>query len=159
MNIRHLSMQQPAGLHSHHSASAAITRRHFLKAGATAALAIGSGLARPHATWAAPRKGTTDPRPIPYGTQFLGPDGPLFHVQPPGYPIPGLDTDPATNDPSTITDFNGFVGLVYVGGQGTHYDRVTRVTKTLYWEVDLRFMVGTYVGKDGRKHDGTFGFV
>lgn len=159
MNTRHLSRQQAAGLHAHRSTSAVITRRQFLKAGATAALAVGSGIARPRATWAAPGNGSADPRPIPYGTQFLGPSGPLFHVEAPGYPIPGLDTDPATHDLSTITDFNGFVGLVYVGGQGTHHNLVTGATRSLYWEVDMRFMVGTYMGKDGSTHHGTFGFV
>lgn len=159
MNIRHLSMQQATELLASRSPSTAITRRQFLKAGATAALAVGSGLARPETTWATSKKRSADPRPIPYGTRFLGPDGPLFHAQAPGYPLPDLDTDPATNDPSTITDFNGFVGLVYVGGQGTHHNLVTNETRSLYWEVDLRFMVGRYVGKDGRKRDGTFGFV
>ena len=72
---------------------------------------------------------------------------------------PWLDTDPATHDPSTITDFNGTVGLVFVGGQGTHHNLVTEVTRTLYWEVDVRFMVGTYVDKKGRRQHGAFGFV
>jgi hypothetical protein len=57
-------------------------------------------------------------------------------------------------DPSTITDFNGFIGAARVGGTGTdgHGNR-------LLWEVDLRFVDGVYRGVDGHLHDGTFAFV
>jgi len=61
------------------------------------------------------RKTTTSaaPLPIPGGLQLLGPSGPLFHV-----------FLPATGaEPSTITDFNGFVGWAAVGGMGTHTGR------------------------------------
>jgi hypothetical protein len=111
--------------------------------------------------WAAQHHSTADPQPIPYGTPFLFPDPTIFHVEAPGYPLPNppFDTNPATNDPSTITDFNGSVGLVYVGGQGTHHDLTTGETRTLYWEVDMRFMDGQYIGKDGRQRHGTFGFI
>jgi len=137
-----------------------LTRRQFLKAGAaTAALALGVDLHSPQTAWAARKPSSADPRPIPYGTPFLGPTGPLFHVQPPGYPIPGLDTNPATNNPATITDFNGAVGLMYVGGQGQHHDLVTDQTMAVYWEVDMRFMVGEYVAKDGQHRHGTFGLI
>jgi hypothetical protein len=162
MNIRHLRALQAARLLALPHRHGALTRRQFFKAGAAAAgLAVGFDLDRPSTAWTAPHsKSSTDPRPIPYGTQFLAPDNPtLFHVEAPGYPFPGLDTNPATHDPATITDFNGFVGLVYVGGQGTNHDFSTDQTATLYWEVDMRFMVGEYVGKDGRQHHGTFGFV
>lgn len=155
--VRSISAALMARPHRH----GALTRRQFLQAGAGAAaatLAVATGLGRQTA-WAAPSG--SDPQPIPYGTQFLGPAGPLFHVEAPGYPLPNppFDTNPATNDPSTITDFNGFVGLVYVGGQGTRRDRVTGATAELYWECDMRFMVGEYVGKDGHHRHGTFGFV
>ena len=157
MHIQHLPtlLSRP---HKHGT----LTRRQFLKAGGAAtALAVGSGLGLSQPAWAAPRTSSADPRPIPYGTPFLFPDPTIFHVEAPGYPLPNppFDTNPATSDPSTITDFNGVVGLVYVGGQGTHHDLVTNQTNTLYWEVDMRFMVGEYVGQDGRHHHGTFGFV
>ncbi|GAC1564328.1 MAG: hypothetical protein NVS2B7_38260 [Herpetosiphon sp.] len=102
-----------------------------------------------------------DPRPIPYGTQFIPNNPTVFHVQAPGYPLPNppFDTDPATNNPATITDFNGVVGLGYVGGQGTHYDVTSGQTSQVYWEVDMRFMVGAYIGQDGGHYHGTFGFV
>jgi hypothetical protein len=40
-----------------------------------------------------------EPRPIPGGTEFLGPGTELFHVFAPG-----------AGEPNTITDFNGFAG-------------------------------------------------
>lgn len=152
--IRSLSAALLSRPHRH----GALTRRQFLQAGA-AALAAGAGLGRTRTAWASPP--ASAPRAIPYGSEFLGPGGPLLHVEAPGYPLPNppFDTDPAHADPSTITDFNGFVGLVYVGGQGTRRDRTTGETAELYWEVDLRFMVGEYVGHDGHHHHGTFGFI
>jgi hypothetical protein len=161
MNVKNLHKLQAAGLLSHPHQHGALTRRQFLKAGITA-LAAGYGLGRPSTAWASPLAvSPADPHPIPYGTQFLYPDPTIFHAQAPGYPLPNppFDSNPATNDPSAITDFNGFVGLMYVGGQGTHRDLVTGETASLYWEVDMRFMVGEYIGADGRKRTGTFGFV
>jgi hypothetical protein len=162
MNTSHLRVSQAASLFTRPHQHGSLTRRQFLKSGATAAaLAVGAGLGSPQAVWAeSDHKSGRDPRPIPYGTQFLAPGNPtLFHVEAPGYPTPGVDTNPATHDPSTITDFNGVVGLAYVGGQGTHHDLVTHKTASLYWEVDMRFMVGEYIGRDGRHHHGTFGLV
>jgi hypothetical protein len=57
-------------------------------------------------------------------------------------------------EPSTITDFNGFVGVAHVQGTGTDGQG-----HTLLWDADLRFMQGDYRGVDGRLHSGTFGFV
>lgn len=175
MNVTQIQARQAAQLVAAPHQHGALTRRQFLQTGATAAaLATASSLALPqtaraasrpvHALGSAPvlaKKSPADPKPIPYGTPFLYPDPTIFHVQAPGYPLPNppFDTDPATNDPSTIYDFNGSVGLAYVGGQGTHHDRVSHVTQQVYWEVDLRFMVGEYVGKDGRHRHATFGFV
>jgi len=158
MNTRHLHPLPPHELFARPHQHGALTRRQFLRAGAAEALVIGSGIERPWSALAAPK--TADPRPIPHGTQFLAPTiTTLYHAEAPGYPSPGGAPDPATHDPATITDFNGFVGLAYVGGQGTHHDQSSGETASLYWEVDLRFMVGEYVGHDGRHHHGTFGFV
>jgi len=97
------------------------------------------------------------PQPIPGGLQFLFPDPTVFHVEAPGYPGSGLL--PATNDPSVITDFNGYVGVAYLTGMGTHTDRTSGKVSRLPFEVDLRFMKGVYVGTDGKSYDGTFGFI
>jgi hypothetical protein len=97
------------------------------------------------------------PQPIPGGLQFLFPAPTVFHVEAPGYPGSGLD--PATNDPSVITDFNGYVGLAYLTGMGTHTNRTTGHISRLPFEVDLHFMKRTYVGTDGHRYDGTFRFI
>jgi len=61
-------------------------------------------------------------------------------------------------DPSSITDFNGFVGVADVQGTGvaTNPDGST---ETLLFDTDMRFMSGVYVGVDGAVHKGQFGFV
>jgi hypothetical protein len=61
-------------------------------------------------------------------------------------------------DPSSITDFNGFVGVADVRGTGTATNP-DGSTETLLFDTDMRFMSGVYVGMDGAVHKGTFGFV
>jgi hypothetical protein len=67
------------------------------------------------------------------------------------FPGPGTD-------PSSITDFNGFVGFADVQGTGTATNP-DGSTETLVYDTDMRFMTGTYVAKDGKNYRGTFGFV
>ena len=115
-----------------------VSRRRFLKGGVGAAgILAGASLWTP----ARAMEGGDDPNPIPTG--LPGPNG-LLHVYLPG---PG-------HEPSTITDFNGFVGQANVKGQGTASDG-TR----LFYDVDNRFMVGDYVGVDGRNHYGSFAMI
>jgi len=96
------------------------------------------------------RKTTTSatPLPIPGGLQLLGPSGPLFHVF---LPATGVE-------PSTITDFNGFVGWAAVGGMGTNTP-VGEAPAHIPFESDVRFMLGEFVGADGRNHHGAFAFI
>jgi hypothetical protein len=61
---------------------------------------------------------------------------------------------PFGGEPSTITDFNGLVGVAHVQGTGTDGHG-----HTLLWDADLRFMQGDYRGVDGRLHRGTFAFL
>jgi hypothetical protein len=132
-----------------------LNRRGFLEktgltVGALAASGLLTGPLRAASTANRGRHSTTTatPSPIPGGLQLLGPDGPLFHVF---LPAPGVE-------PSTITDFNGFVGWAAVGGAGTH--TVTgEATEHLPFEADVRFMLGEYVGDDGRNHHGAFTFI
>ena len=58
------------------------------------------------------------PVPIPGGTPVLGGD---FHVFGPGFP----GFDPPDAEPSTITDFNGFLGFAYISGEVTRTNTVT----------------------------------
>ena len=78
---------------------------------------------------------------------MLGSGTPLFHVFLPG----------SGAEPSTITDFNGFIGWAAVGGQGTH--TTGNVSSHLPFESDMRFIIGEYVGVDGKHHHGAFAFI
>jgi hypothetical protein len=142
---QHQQLQQPPP-HMHHGHAhfweRALSRRSVIVAGAggtvaTAAL-LSSGLwatRLAHASAPIP----ADPKPIPL---TLGP----FHVQLIG---PG-------QEPSSITDFNGFVGVADVQGTGTG---TGPGAGTLLFDTDMRFMSGEYVGMDGKHYHSTFGFV
>jgi hypothetical protein len=83
--------------------------------------------------------------PNPFG-------GPDVHLNPPGpadSTVPGLG-----GEPSTITNFNGFVGVAEVEGTGTDGGG-----NALLWRSDVRFMKGVYQGIDGNIHQGTFAEV
>lgn len=95
------------------------TRRQAVATGA-AALGV---LALPRFASGAPP--SAGPNPIPQ----VDPTVPI-HIQLPGYP-PFGSPDPATNDSSTITDFNGHIGLTYVRGMGLRTDKATGATATL----------------------------
>jgi hypothetical protein len=93
------------------------------------------------------------PLPIPGGflvpNPFGGPDG---HFNQPG---PADSTRHGVGgEPSSITDFNGFVGVARVDGTGSD-----GAGNPLLWEVDLRFMRGVYRGVDGDVHQGTFALI
>jgi hypothetical protein len=86
--------------------------------------------------------------PNPFG-------GPPIHFDLPG---PADNTTPSIptvgGEPSTITDFNGFIGVAHVQSTGTD-----NAGNSLFWDADLRFMDGVFRGDDGRTHQGTFAFV
>src|SRR5882724_36562 len=139
-----------------HTWAHAFSRRDFIRTAAGAGAAgflISSGLFS--TTVAA---SSTDPKPIPGGEQLLFPDPTVFHLHLHGFP-PFPDNNPATKDPSVITDFNGHIGLAYVNGTGTHTDLVSGVQSHLTFGVDLRFMKGEYVGEDGKPHHGAFALI
>ena len=122
----------------------ATSKRQFIKTVAGASgLVFGSGL------WTqALGKGqvpaNAEPRPIPGGFEAFGE---LFHLFD---PAPG-------NEPSSITDFNGFVGVARNTGFGTLTDATG--SRRVSYDTDMRFMKGLYIGKDGRHRQGTFGFL
>ncbi len=138
-----------------HFAQRLINRRGFLeKSGITLGALAASGILPELARGVVPKThghhSTTaaTPLPIPGGLQLLGPTGPLFHVF---LPAPGVE-------PSTITNFNGFVGWAAVGGMGTHTVN-GQAPEHLPFEADVRFMRGEFVGADGRNHHGAFCFI
>ena len=130
---------------SHH-ASHRLSRRAFL-GGATGAagLALGSSLLGPTTALAAGRRTNAAPKPTTNTTNINGTDFQLTFFG------PGLD-------PSSITDFNGFVGVADVQGTGTATNP-DGSTETLLFDTDMRFMRGAYVAQDGAVHNATFGFV
>jgi hypothetical protein len=137
-----------------HFRQCAMSRRQFVRATAGAAMlgaTLGSGLWRPRL---AEGHGSHEPIPIPGGTPKLGGAFHLFG------PTPDGSFDPIDAEPSTITDFNGFVGLTYVSGTVTQTNTATGEVRTLpFVESDMRFMKGVFRGTDGRTHQGAFALV
>jgi hypothetical protein len=139
-----LALRQAAH-HANHHARHLLSRRAFL--GGSAALtaaAVGAGLLRPMAAMATPPYGGL-PTPT---TNIFTVGGVDFHLTAFG---PGID-------PSSISNFNGFVGVADVQGSGTAINP-DGSTEQLLFDTDMRFMSGVYVGVDGKVHKGTFGFV
>jgi hypothetical protein len=90
------------------------------------------------------------PRPIPGGQKFFGD---LFHIYMPGLFASGDD------EPSTITDFTGLIGLAVLHGKGTRTDKKTGATSRHTFEADMRFMKGLYKGEDKLFRRATFALV
>jgi hypothetical protein len=117
------------------------TRRRFLAgAGLGAAGVLGTQLIGAGPALAARRAG--DPRPIPGGTEFLGPGTELFHA-----------FEPGAGEPNSITDFNGFVGVAHITGTGAG------ANAGLSFDVDNRFITGEYIALNGQHSKATFGFL
>ena len=130
-------------IHEHGRADA-VSRRVVLKAaGVAGGTALGASLLGPSAAAARSLR----PVPIPGGTEIAGK---LFHLF---LPEPG-------NEPSTITDFVGDVGIAVVDGSWEVADGDPRngVRRGAY-EGDMRFMKGVFRAASGGYHQATFGFV
>jgi hypothetical protein len=121
------------------------SRRQVLRRGALAAGAVGGlgafDVPSAFASWGA------QPRPIPGGfdENFNPvPKDPFIHILPPAI---GFEM-------SAITDFRGTIAAGETQGvaQGSDGSRYT-------FDTDMRFMQGQYVGRDGRRRWGSFGFV
>ena len=93
--------------------------------------------------------------PIPGGVTPFKPFGVVVHHNPlnPANPLAKL------NDPSQITDFDGFVGLTHIRGGGTGTNTNTGATTPLAFQADMGFSQGKFVGIDGRSHKRTLAFV
>src|SRR5256885_16385767 len=86
-----------------------------------------------------------DPTPIPGGNYFLGSPGPLFHVF-----VPGPDPTSVDLEPSTITDFDGFVALAIISGLVTETTTTTGAQRTLTSNTaDTRFMHAVFLAAYG----------
>ena len=140
-----------------------IPRRSLVHATMGAAgAALGSGL------WTPARADDDNTRPcavpLPQVHTTAGPFGPL-HFYFPG-PIDGslaatdgTGTHPEGRDPSTITNFSGFVGQVDLTFSGTGTDTKTGAKATYSFHTDTRFMKGDFIGSDERMHSGAFAFI
>jgi hypothetical protein len=121
------------------------SRGQVLRRGAVAVGALsGLGLleAGPALAWSG-----AQPKPIPGGFDQnfnIVPKNPFIHILPPAV---GFEM-------ATITDFDGVVAATEIQGTARGSDG-----STFTFDTDMRFMRGHYVGRDGRKRWGTFGFV
>lgn len=126
----------------------ALSRRQFLgTATSVTGGMLGAGLWFPPQAWA---RHHVPPQPLPGGiTLTIGGEDFFIHHYPPA----------SGNEPSQITDLNGHVGLTRILGTGVGRDTDTGEEVDLVFQADMGFMQGEYVGEDGRRHEGTFGFI
>jgi Rieske Fe-S protein len=147
MPISHLTTDPTGGarpLGHAHFAERVLSRRSFLgRSAGVAGAALTSAAWMPALAQADRSPATAAPTPIPPNPNLFG-----FRVN---FPVEG-------NEPSTIFDLNGFIGVTEIQGTGTA-TLADGSTQRLFFDVDNRFMTGEYVGLDGRLHHGTFGFV
>jgi hypothetical protein len=134
------------------------SRRAFFRQATGAGATLGAGLLYDRAAHAEDEDEggeNSQPNPIPGGVAPFAPFAIFVHHNPlnPANPLSML------NDPSHITDFNGFVGLTRIRGQGTGTDTKTNAMTTLAYQADMGFSQGEFIGADGHKHQGTFAFV
>ena len=66
---------------------------------------------------------------------------------------------PGGRDPSAIYDFKGFIGSADLNLTGTGTDLNTGMSGKYTFHTDSRFMSGVYLGTDGQKRRGNFGFI
>ena len=136
--------ESPSRIGHAHFWDRAMSRGVFLRGAAgVSGAAMTAGMWMPELARAGSKTTSARPRPIP-GNPALG----GLHVN-----LPGVN-----NEPSTIFDFNGHVGIGEIRGTGmaTFADGSQQ---RLFFDVDNRFMKGEFVGLDGRMHHGTFGFT
>ena len=144
-----------------------LSRRNLVHGTLAAGAVLGSGL------WVPARAddgkdgedggGCGQPLPIP--NTHPSPTGSLVHDYFPG-PITGVEaatdpfgTHPEGRDPSTITNFSGFVGQVDLTFSGTAMNTKTGAKANYTFHTDTRFMRGEFIASDERLHRGSFAFI
>jgi hypothetical protein len=102
---------------------------------------------------------------VPLPITHLAPAPPIIHFFFPG-PVDGsaAPTDPTGvqpngRDPSTITNFEGFIGQADLTFSGIGTDTETGRTSPYDFHTDTRFMKGVFIGSDERRHHSTFAFI
>ena len=92
-------------------------------------------------------------KPIPQTFFFPGPvDGSAADTDPTG-------AHPDGRDPSTVYDFNGFIGQCDLKLSGTGTDTTTGDTAPYTFGTDMRFMKGVFVDTAGSTQRGAFVFI
>ena len=117
----------------------AMSRRQFLGTSAAAA-----GVAATSALWFPALADASGSAPTPIPGAFAD----SYHA----FLGPGVE-------PSTIFNYRGTTGVAAVRGTGTGWNTETGERTSLLFDSDNRFMRGQYIGMDGRRHEGTFGFI
>jgi hypothetical protein len=141
-----------------------VSRRSFMRgtagaAGAGVVLGTGALASRPAGGDDDDDRGRVegicgDPFPIPHLSPIPFSVG-AIHVFGPG----PVDADPAAgHDPSLITDFKGVIGECDLNLTGMGTD-ATGASGRYDFHCDMRFMRGSFVAVDGRKHRGAFAFI
>ena len=97
--------------------------------------------------------GGAAPKPLPGGTHT--PWGVFIHHYP---PKPGGDLS-AMDDPSQITDLDGWVCNSRIFGMGTATDTKAGGITRYPFMADVGIMKGTYLGEDRQRRTGLFGYI
>lgn len=142
------------------SFESAFSRRRFLGATAGSGVVLGAGFSAPARADSDGSEGCPVPLPLthittPPGQHFYFPgriDGAAAATDPSG-------VHPEGRDPSTITNFDGFVGQVDLTFTGHGVDTKTGATAPYTFHTDTRFMKGTFVASDEQRHKGAFAFI
>jgi hypothetical protein len=139
----------------------ALSRRQLFKAAGGLGLAVSSGVWVPGQAEAdSSQASCISPLPIPHittppGTHFFF-AGPVTGV---AFPTDPTGAHPNGRDPSTITNFKGVIGQVDLDFSGTGTDTTTGATGRFKFHTDTRFMKGTFIGVDEKRHQGIFAFI
>ena len=130
-----------------------LARRQFFRVVAGAASFTLSGWGLGGLVVLPAQSGDAAPKPLPGGTHT--PWGVFIHHY---APKPGGDLA-AMDDPSQITDLDGWICDSRIFGMGTATDTKAGTTTRYPFMADMGIMKGTYVGEDRRRHTGVFGFI
>lgn len=135
-----------------HLPTSGMSRRQMLGVAGAAGAILVTGLPGKAALAAKPGSGV--PKPQLHATP--GPFGPL-HFYFPG-PVEGVDPNTG-HDPSTISDFNGFIGNADLLLSGTGTNLTNPATAPYTFHADMRFMKGVFTDTEGQTQKGSFAFI
>ncbi len=138
-------------LSSHHPQPKLSRRGLFMTAAGAAGAALAVHAALPKLAGA--QGAMAMPRPIPGGLKL--PWGVFIHHYPPK--VGGKLSE--IRETSQIYDFDGHLTGCRIYGTGTGTNTRSGAKTRMAFMADVGFMQGTYVGEDGAKHDGAFGFI